>query len=358
MLDAFLSENPARLSPEELRVVEGWKNHRKGEFYLVEHRRAHSLFYDPKAGRVFGVVALKDPFEELVPLDPPVLLRALLLPFDGRITYDGILNYFPIHFGGGMRGSFRAEAGNAVRKWGVITSLDGEPEERKLSDEENLAFYLKSAANRERYWKEIERLRNRSPELKALFHRERGKHHARGLKAKLEAAGARGVFAVVDDVVVAGAPDENGLEKALHAIVPEERQEWVYQFTVGERKKMSRNLQSKKTEIKKRFEGKWNIVEMSNWDEDYFNMEVRAYIRIEKGGTGEFQFGLVSGALSGDFENTQNGAIFDFTWDGRDECDLANGDGWMETQDGKTAEGEFRIHQGDRSRFVAKKAKR
>lgn len=228
----FVSENPARLSKEELEVVKSWKNHRKGEFYLMSHGKAHSVFYDPKARRAYGVVALMDPFEKVVPHDPPVLVKGVLLPFRGRITYDSILNYFPIHFGGGMRRSFRAETGDAIRKWGVITSLDGEPKERRLSDEENLRFYLKSAANRERYWKEINRLRNKSPELKAIFHREAGRHNARRLKAKLEELGARGLFAVVDDVVVAGAPDEKALDRALRAVVPEEKLEWVHRFRI------------------------------------------------------------------------------------------------------------------------------
>jgi hypothetical protein len=113
----------------------------------------------------------------------------------------------------------------------------------------------------------------------------------------------------------------------------------------------------KQTEIKKLFKGKWDIVKMSNWDEDYFNMEVRAYIRIDKNCTGEFQFGLVSGSVDGRFKKDAEGTIFDFTWDGCDECDPANGDGWMKVKNGRTAEGEFRIHNGDTSLFWAKKVK-
>jgi hypothetical protein len=33
-----------------------------------------------------------------------------------------------------------------------------------------------------------------------------------------------------------------------------------------------------------KFERIWNITEMENWDEDYFNMEVQAYIEIYKRG--------------------------------------------------------------------------
>ena len=41
------------------------------------------------------------------------------------------------------------------------------------------------------------------------------------------------------------------------------------------------------------FTGTWHIYEMGAWDEDYFNMEVQAYIRINPENLGVFQFGLV-----------------------------------------------------------------
>ena len=48
------------------------------------------------------------------------------------------------------------------------------------------------------------------------------------------------------------------------------------------------------------FQGKWHIYEMEMWDADYFNMEVQAFIEIEKNDTGNFQFGLVAGYLDGE----------------------------------------------------------
>jgi hypothetical protein len=48
------------------------------------------------------------------------------------------------------------------------------------------------------------------------------------------------------------------------------------------------------------FTGTWHIYEMSNWDDEYFNMEVQAYIEIDEQGNGEFQFGLVHGYIDGD----------------------------------------------------------
>ena len=97
---------------------------------------------------------------------------------------------------------------------------------------------------------------------------------------------------------------------------------------------------------------------MSEWDNDYVNKEVRAFINIEKRGMGEFHFGLVQGSMPGDFKKSKEGMIFDFTWEGNSECDSASGDGWMKINGNGTAEGEIRFHLGDTSTFWAKKAKK
>lgn len=107
------------------------------------------------------------------------------------------------------------------------------------------------------------------------------------------------------------------------------------------------------------FVGTWRIYEMEMWDEDYFNMEVQAYIEIDSNNQGDFQFGLVAGGLHGrvvDDVDVEGLKRFEFTWSGNDECDPASGSGWVRVKSPNILEGEFRIHQGDDSTFLAKKA--
>jgi hypothetical protein len=92
--------------------------------------------------------------------------------------------------------------------------------------------------------------------------------------------------------------------------------------------------------------GDWRIVEMEQWDREYMDMEVRAFIRFRKDGSGEFQFGLVSGSL--DCRSTV------FTWEGQDEMDHASGQGWAMLEQGKVLKGRILFHGGDESDFVAK----
>ena len=105
------------------------------------------------------------------------------------------------------------------------------------------------------------------------------------------------------------------------------------------------------------FTGTWHIYEMEQWDEDYFNMEVQAYIEIESANSGCFQFGLVNGEIDGRIVDYADSKRFEFTWEGNDECDPASGSGWLRMKEKDLLEGEFRFHEGDSSIFLARRAK-
>ena len=104
------------------------------------------------------------------------------------------------------------------------------------------------------------------------------------------------------------------------------------------------------------FTGTWHIYEMEMWDEDYFNMEVQAYITVNDRGTGEFQFGLVTGDIDGEVVKVGKDARFEFTWEGGYECDEASGSGWLRVNEAGALEGQIKFHGGDRSMFSAKRA--
>ncbi len=102
--------------------------------------------------------------------------------------------------------------------------------------------------------------------------------------------------------------------------------------------------------------GEWHIVEMEMWDEDYFNMDVQAYIKVNENRLGFFQFGLVSGQIDGEVLKYGGKERFEFTWDGNDECDPAQGSGWFEVRDENKIGGRIKIHLGDSSTFSAIRA--
>ena len=69
--------------------------------------------------------------------------------------------------------------------------------------------------------------------------------------------------------------------------------------------------------------GKWRIVEMPEYQDNYPDMVEPAYILFNESG-GEFAFGGVTGAIHG----VASSNACDFTWSGSDEMDEVHGDGW------------------------------
>lgn len=104
----------------------------------------------------------------------------------------------------------------------------------------------------------------------------------------------------------------------------------------------------------KPFSGKWRIVEMEVWGQDYVDMEVPGYIRIGSDGTGQFQFGLVSGDIDGRVEQCSNTPRFEFSWSGQEENDPVCGCGWAVIENNEL-KGRIYLHLADDSAFRATK---
>jgi hypothetical protein len=101
------------------------------------------------------------------------------------------------------------------------------------------------------------------------------------------------------------------------------------------------------------FHGRWRIVEMETWDQDYVDMEVPGYIELDKSGGGSFQFGLVQGTMDCRFELSADRPVVRFSWAGNDEMDQASGRGWAKIDAKGRLKGRIFIHDGDDSAFTA-----
>ena len=131
LIDAFVKENPCNFSPEELEIVSNWKYARNGLFYILRNLKQHTTFvgstkkYEPSEG-VFAVLPLNEPFEKIIKPPLPVLVRTALLPFHGRIVFDGIMSFYEVDFGPKVRQSLDGCYKYAKEHFGIITSLTAE----------------------------------------------------------------------------------------------------------------------------------------------------------------------------------------------------------------------------------------
>lgn len=98
--------------------------------------------------------------------------------------------------------------------------------------------------------------------------------------------------------------------------------------------------------------GYWRIVWMEMWNQEFIDLTGRGYIKIDRDGSGEFQFG----AVTGNFDTDPVSSYFDSTWKGFDEGDEVHGNiyGTL-NEEGKERElcGTISFWEGDESEYRA-----
>jgi len=238
LINSFVAENPLNFSANELKIISSWSDFVNGEFLIFRYLKNYTVFLDtvdpPKA---YGVVALNNTFEEMVGSHLPVMVKAVLLPFNDKIIYDSIFSPYPITFGGGIHRSFNDVYQEAKSRFGIITSLPFSIEKvQEQSDAAKLKFYLRSIRNRETYWEEIDELINKDPDLLTLYHQEMGKIHARTYGKRLREVGLTNAwFAILEGMTIASGATKDEVERILQCILPTERRKFVYIFRLKEK---------------------------------------------------------------------------------------------------------------------------
>lgn len=261
VIDEFLSENPHNLGAEDLARIGVWKNFVRGDLVVERDLKRHTVFLDWKDDPIaYAVLSLTEEIVDLLPLPPPMLVEAVLLPWKGTIVCDGMVRFQIVHFGPGIRKSVKAAYREAKAK-GIVTSLEPGHEPSPPT----------------------QRASKKSP--------------SKGSTARKKKAPAPGTA----------------------------------------------------------FVGKWRIVEMDAFDEDYFEMEGPAQIEFDKKRTGRFHFGLVSGEMDCRFSTEGEASLVEFSWDGNDEHHPAMGRGRAVIGDDGKMRGRIFIHRADDTGFVAEK---
>src|ERR1700693_4141915 len=111
---------------------------------------------------------------------------------------------------------------------------------------------------------------------------------------------------------------------------------------------------AKKAKKDNPFVGRWRIISMSAWEDDYLDEEVEAYMEFDEKAGGSFQFGYVQGQMDCRL-TTEGEPVGEWSWDGSDEMDAAQGRGWAMFS-GDEIHGMIFFHGSNESEFVAKRS--
>lgn len=124
LIASFVEHNPFQLAGDELEIVRSWRHLVAGNFYVFRELVKYTVFLSDGGPPIaYGVLSLTRPMEELVGPNLPVMVKAVLLPFQGKIVYDGLLSAYRISFGPGIRRRLNGAYKEAKATHGIFTSL-------------------------------------------------------------------------------------------------------------------------------------------------------------------------------------------------------------------------------------------
>ena len=86
------------IGARERAIMEEWsQRYIKGDFFIVDFKPEYAVVMHAekkgKKGILYGVKGLTDSLAHVVKRQKPIAVQMILLPFEGKIIYDGMLNY-------------------------------------------------------------------------------------------------------------------------------------------------------------------------------------------------------------------------------------------------------------------------
>jgi len=123
IIDSFIQENPQKLSRENLDIISGWKHFVKGNFHIERYLKRCAIFIE--IDEVYGVLGLYKSFDDRIHRSRlPLYVQTVLLPFQGKIIYDGIFQAHNVYFGSGIKHDLKESYMIAKQNNRIIESFD------------------------------------------------------------------------------------------------------------------------------------------------------------------------------------------------------------------------------------------
>ena len=232
LFDQYIQASRQELTPEDIAIIQSWKNFLPGTFFLFRYFKKYTIFLSQdQPYKAYGVLSLHSPFQEIFGSSLPRVIETVLLPFKNQIITDGIFKGSNIYFGRNYRNSLKEIYNEAKARFGIIPSLSQENQEIITSDAAKLKSYLKNQQNRSFYQEEISSLKDKNQELKLIYYQEMGKINARKYSKQWRKLGLKNLwFGLLETVPIASGKTQADLEKNLKQILNPEQRQLVYIF--------------------------------------------------------------------------------------------------------------------------------
>lgn len=145
LIEAFCSANPMRWKKAKLDQVLQWQRGLRGDFIALRFLKKGAMLQEcAKPYRIFQVLGLNTPIEELCGGELFCQIRTQLLPFKGAIVSDGIVEHYNIYFGSGYRADLKESYRIANNRNEIWTNLLEPPDGPRLSPQKDWSKEIKA----------------------------------------------------------------------------------------------------------------------------------------------------------------------------------------------------------------------
>ena len=105
LIDAYVRANPHQLEDSDLQIISQWEHAVTDDFIVLRHLKSGSIFIPMQQDDAAYIVrGLFSTWEEMMRgAGLPQIVHTTLIPFEGKITYDGIIRSCRIQFGGNLK---------------------------------------------------------------------------------------------------------------------------------------------------------------------------------------------------------------------------------------------------------------
>ena len=122
LLDNFLKEYSESLTTEKIDIIHGFKQKIDGDFIILKCLKDNAIFIDTNDQKVYAVKALSDRFDTFFDFFP-VYVNTTLIPYNGKIIYDGFITSHRVIFGKNYRFEFNEIYKKAKKKNAIIRTI-------------------------------------------------------------------------------------------------------------------------------------------------------------------------------------------------------------------------------------------
>ena len=113
----------SNIKNEDRNIVNLWNNFICEKFLFIKSYKKYSVFMDFSNNKIYGVNGISSPIINIIPYLPK-MIKTTLIPFNGKIIFDSLIEVENITFGKNMEKSFNEEYMKLKRKIGIIEVLE------------------------------------------------------------------------------------------------------------------------------------------------------------------------------------------------------------------------------------------